>query len=113
SVLVTALLLFLVGNLTTLIASDFAVYLASRFVTGLGGGLYLPVAVAAGTQLVSSESRGRVLSLLWGANVAGAVAGVPLGLWLAERLSWRAAVVLILILVVSALIGVATNKETL
>jgi predicted MFS family arabinose efflux permease len=112
-VLITALVLFLAGDATTLRATGLTVYLASRFVAGLGGGLFLPVAVAAATQLVKSEFRGRVLSLMWGFHVAGAVVGVPLGLRLADRFGWRNTVVLILILAAFALVGVVMSRQAL
>ncbi len=113
SVLILALLLFIAGNGLTLISPNLLAYIISRFVAGLGGGLFLPVAVAAGTELVDPGFRGRALSLMWGTNCAGAVIGVPLGLWLANRMGWRATVVLILILAFFALAGLGLRKQPL
>src|SRR4051812_49986017 len=43
-VLITALALSIAGNVTTLLSMDVMVYILSRFVAGLGCGLFLPVA---------------------------------------------------------------------
>ena len=110
-VLVLALVLFIAGNAITLFSTDLTIYIASRFVAGLGSGLFLPVAVGAGVQLMEPGFRGRALSVMWGSNSVGAVVGVPLGLCLADRMGWRASVVLILILAVFALIGILIRTQ--
>ena len=109
-ILMAGISLFIAGNVVTLLATDLTTYLASRGIAGLGAGLFLPVAVAAGTQLMAHGSRGRALSLLWGSNSAGAVVGVPLGLWLADRMSWRATIALIVALASTALLGIVTGR---
>jgi predicted MFS family arabinose efflux permease len=110
-VLILALALFIAGNAITLVSMDLTIYIASRFVAGLGSGLFLPVAVGAGVQLTDPGFRGRALSLMWGSNSIGAVVGVPLGLWLADRMGWRASVILILLLAVFALTGVVIRTQ--
>jgi predicted MFS family arabinose efflux permease len=112
-VLVWALLTFIAGNAATLVSPNVMIYVASRFVAGLGSGLYLPIAVAAATHIAGPESKGRALGLLWGANSIGAVVGVPLGLWLAERMGWQFTVVIILLLAAFALAGVASSERVL
>ncbi len=110
SILIAALVIFIAGNLLTLFSSNLFMYIASRFIAGLGGGLYLPVAVASATQLVDLRFRGRALSLMWGSNSAGAVLGVPVGLWLAARMGWQATVILILLLPILAVFGLVIGK---
>jgi predicted MFS family arabinose efflux permease len=109
TVLLAALTLFTFGNLLTLLSTNVAMYLISRGIAGVGAGLYIPVAVAAATAAADSDAtgRGRALSLIWGANSAGAVAGVPVGLWLASLRGWQWAIGLILALSAVSLAGVA------
>jgi predicted MFS family arabinose efflux permease len=111
-VLIMALVLFLMGNLGTLLSTHFFVYIGSRFVAGLGSGLFLPVAVAAAIQKVEPRFHGRALSLMWGANSVGAVLGVPMGLWIADQMGWRATIILFLILASFALVGILLQKQT-
>jgi predicted MFS family arabinose efflux permease len=112
-VLILGLVVFILGNGLTLLSTSLWLFIAGRFVAGLGGGLFLPVAVAAGAQLVAPGFRGRAISVLWGANCAGAVLGVPLGLWLADRMGWRATITLILVLSALALAGIGLFKQAL
>lgn len=106
-VLILALAVFTVGNLMTLASSSFWFYLLSRAIAGCGAGMYSPVAVGSVAGLVEPEARGRAIGMIWGANSAGAVLGVPLGLWLAHQWDWRATIVLILLLGIFTLLGIA------
>ncbi|MNK77598.1 Purine efflux pump PbuE [compost metagenome] len=109
-VLLLALAIFAVGNVLTLLSSNLAAYLVSRAIAGIGAGMYLPVAVAAAAELVEPEATGRALGMIWGANSAGAVVGVPAGLWLADKVGWQATIGLILALGVITLLGIAIRQ---
>ncbi|HEY4003029.1 MAG TPA: MFS transporter, partial [Candidatus Xenobia bacterium] len=106
-VLVLALAIFAAGNVLTLMSPNLAAYLASRAIAGIGAGMYLPIAVASAVELVDPDAVGRALGLIWGANSAGAVIGVPAGLWLASRLGWQATIGLVLLLGTITLLGIA------
>ena len=110
TVLIMALALFITGNFITLLSPNLTLYLISRVGAGLGCGMFLPVAVAAAIQIVGTDFRGRALSMMWGANCAGAVVGVPLGLWLAQRMGWHASIMVILALASASLLGIVIEK---
>ncbi|HEY9720611.1 MAG TPA: MFS transporter [Oscillatoriaceae cyanobacterium] len=112
-VLILALVIFAAGNGMTLLAPNLAAYLVSRAIAGIGAGMYLPIAVAAAAELVAPEALGRALGLIWGANSAGAVVGVPAGLWLAARFGWQATIGLILALGTVTLLGIAIRQPKL
>lgn len=109
-ILMLALLTFTVGLLITLLSTNLPVHIVGRAITGLGAGLYLPLAIASAGELVDPSAKGRALSLAWGSNSAGAVIGIPIGLWLAEKAGWRASVGMILLLSVIALVGLMSQK---
>ena len=112
-VLAWALVVFAAGNLLTLVAPNLACYLASRAIAGIGAGMFMPIAVASAVALVEPDQQGRALGLIWGANSAGAVIGVPAGLWLADRFGWQATIVLITLMGVVSLAGVALRQANL
>jgi predicted MFS family arabinose efflux permease len=112
-VLVLALAIFVAGNVMTLLSPNLAAYLASRAIAGIGAGMYLPIAVAAAAELVEPDAAGRALGLIWGANSAGAVIGVPAGLWLAAKVGWLATIGLVLALGAITLLGVALRQPSL
>lgn len=105
SILVIALTTFVTGTLITLISTNLQLYILGRAVTGIGAGMYLPLAVTACGDLLGPQAKGRALSFAWGCHVAGAVIGIPLGLWLADIMGWRSAIVMILLFSSMALIG--------
>lgn len=108
-ILLLALLTFVLGTLVTFLANGLWVYWTGRAIAGLGAGLYLPLAIASAGELVEPAAKGRAISLAWGSNSAGAVIGIPVGLWLAEQTSWRVAVAMILGLSALALLGLMTQ----
>lgn len=105
-ILLVALSVFLAGNLLTIIASSLPLYLLSRALSGMGAGLFSPLAVATGTQLAGEAKRGRALSFLWGANSAGSVLGGPAALWLCDFSGWRLGFVWIIGITLLAMFGV-------
>ncbi len=109
-ILMLALTIFSIGNLVTLFSENLAVYLFGRAIAGIGAGLYSPICVAAAVQMIGGEARGRALSLIWGANSAGAVIGVPVGLWLSQKFGWQYAICLILLFSLITLLGISSQK---
>ncbi|MFE6069751.1 MFS transporter [Streptomyces sp. NPDC056525] len=108
TVLVTALVVFVVANAGTALAGSYAGLLGTRALAGAGAGLFTPAAATAAVALVPPERRGRALGLVLGGMSAGTVLGVPLGLLVAADSGWRTALWLITGLGVVALAGVGT-----
>ncbi|MFJ3769702.1 MFS transporter [Streptomyces sp. NPDC090082] len=108
TVLVTALVVFVLANAGTALAGSYAGLLGTRALAGAGAGLFTPAAATAAVALVPPERRGRALGLVLGGMSAGTVLGVPLGLLVAAGSGWRSALWLITALGLAALTGVAT-----
>jgi DHA1 family inner membrane transport protein len=87
----TALTVFCLANVASLLASDFTVLLATRVLAAAGAATYTPAAAAAAAMLASAENRGRALAIVLGGNTVATVLGVPAAIWLGTSLSWRAA----------------------
>lgn len=104
--LAIALMIFTVANIATALSPTVWVYLAARVVAGAAAGVYSPLSSAVAAALVGAEERGRALSLVLAGLAGGTVFGVPVGLMLAGRWGWRAAIALIVATGASALVGV-------
>ncbi len=104
-VLQLALVLFLFGNLITAVAESLPTFLLGRMLAGLGTGIFTPLCVSSAVQLVGNSAKGRVLSLMWGANSAGVVFGVPLGVYLSSVLNWQVSLLCLLVLGLVTLLG--------
>ncbi|KQX56145.1 MULTISPECIES: MFS transporter [unclassified Streptomyces] len=109
TVLVTALVVFVLANAGTALTGSYAGLLGTRALAGAGAGLFTPAAATAAGALVPPERRGRALGLVLGGMSAGTVLGVPLGLLVAGHSGWRTALWLITGLGTVALLGVATR----
>ena len=80
---------FVLGTLLCGIAPDYTFLLFARMVTGLFGGVLFSVNMAIIADLFPLEKRGRVMGYVQMAFSVSQVAGIPLGLFLANRYGWH------------------------
>jgi predicted MFS family arabinose efflux permease len=86
---------FLVGTLLCGLARSYNSLLLARTVTGLFAGVIGSVVFAIITDLFAFHQRGRVMGIVQTAFSASSVAGIPVGLYLANHWGWNAAFLLI------------------
>lgn len=100
-----ALSIFIAGNLVTIASDNTAMFIIGRALTGMGAGIFMPLCVSLAVHLADKSARGRALSFVWAANSAGAVFGVPIGLYLSSISQWQVSIALLVALGLLALIG--------
>ncbi|MFI0447230.1 MFS transporter [Actinomadura sp. 6N118] len=105
TVLVGALVLFILGNLVAVLTADYALFLTARVVTGAVQGLFIAAAFAAGLSVVPPERIGRAISIIISGVAVSAALGVPLGTLVGQALGWRGSFTAIVVLSVIALIA--------
>jgi predicted MFS family arabinose efflux permease len=81
---------FAVATALCAFAPDYPRLLAARFVAGAFGGVIGGLVFAAVADLVPWARRAKAMAVVSAAFSLAAVAGIPLSLWLAAHLSWRA-----------------------
>lgn len=81
---------FIAGTLVCALAPSYPVLLGGRIVTGIFGGVLGSVSMAIITDLFSFEQRGRVMGFVQMSFAVSQVAGIPIGLVLANRFGWGA-----------------------
>lgn len=87
----TALLLALAAaGLLASSAAQWPTLLLARLVSGAAAGQAMALSLAALSDHIAEERRGRAVGTLMAANGFAAIGGVPLGLWLAARFGWQA-----------------------
>ncbi|MFI6598739.1 MFS transporter [Nonomuraea sp. NPDC050536] len=107
-VLLLGLTVFTLGNLATAFLPVFGLVLAGRVVAGLGGALISPTATGTGAVLAPPEKRGRAIAVVMTGLSAATALGAPIGTAVASLTgSWRATLLLIVVLSVIGMIGVA------
>ncbi|MGK5638845.1 MFS transporter [Streptomyces sp. URMC 126] len=82
---------FLAGNVLAATASDYAVMLVARIVTGVASQAFFGVGVSLAAQLAAPEARGRALGTVMNGLMLGTLLGLPLATLIGEHLGWRAA----------------------
>lgn len=105
--LIVSLLVFNVANLVTALSPTVSVFLGARVVAGAAAGVYSPLSSAVAAEVAGKGRRGRALALVLAGLAIGTVFGVPVGLALAQRWGWRAAIVLIVVVGGASLAGIA------
>jgi predicted MFS family arabinose efflux permease len=88
---------FLVGTLLCGIAPDYYFLLIARIITGFFGGVIASVSLAIVTDLFPFEMRSRVMGFVQMSFAVSQVAGIPLGILVANAFGWHAPFLLILV----------------
>jgi predicted MFS family arabinose efflux permease len=86
---------FIIGTLLCGIATDYQSLLEARIVTGLFAGVIGSVSMAVVADLFSLQVRGRVMGFVQMSFAVSQVAGIPLGLFLANNYGWHSPFLLI------------------
>jgi DHA1 family inner membrane transport protein len=89
-VLVALLVFFVLGNLISAFAPDYATMLAGRIVAALCHGAFIGFATIVAGDLVRPERRSSAIAAMLSGLTVANVAGVPLGTLLGQQLGWRA-----------------------
>ena len=96
--LLTVFGLFLLATLMCGLASNYLVMMIARGLAGAFGGILGALVQTLIGDLIPFERRGRASGLVSTAFSMSTVAGVPISLWLANHLSWRASFLFIALL---------------
>jgi MFS transporter, DHA1 family, inner membrane transport protein len=89
-VLLLLLGFFVVGNVLSALATNYATMLTGRVVTALCHGAFIGVATIVAGDLVRPERRSSAIGAMLSGLTLANVAGVPLGTLLGQQLGWRA-----------------------
>ena len=86
---------FLIATGLCALAPGYAALLVARALAGFFGGILGALVFTVVGDVVPEHRRGRAAGMLMGAFSMATVAGLPLGLWLAQQFSWHAPFVFI------------------
>jgi len=99
---------FVIGSVLCGIATDFQFLLVARVVTGLFGGVIASVSLAIVADLFPYGQRSRVMGFVQMSFAASQIAGIPVGIYLANTLGWHAP--FLLIASISTCVGIAIAR---
>jgi DHA1 family inner membrane transport protein len=104
--LVSALGIFVVGNIISAVATDLNTVLASRALAGLGAAMFAPTASGVAALLGDPAKRGRALATVTAGLAAATALGAPIGTFIGGFGSWRSTLWFVAALGLIAMIGV-------
>jgi predicted MFS family arabinose efflux permease len=90
SVLLLAIVGFLVFNTVTALSSNYVLMLAARFFAGIAAGLAWSLLAGYARRMVAPHQQGRALAVAMVGTPIALALGVPLGAWLGTLMDWRA-----------------------
>ncbi|WP_047986554.1 MFS transporter [Ornithinibacillus californiensis] len=100
------LVLFLLGNIISVLSPTYSILLIGRVITAISGALLIILCLVMAPRIVEPKYRGRAIGIVSMGVSGSLVLGVPIGLMLGEMFSWRAPFILISVLTALSIVGV-------
>jgi len=91
TVLLTAIIGFLIFNTVTALSSSYPLTLAARFMAGVAAGLSWSLLAGYARRMVRVHQQGRAMAIAMVGTPIALSLGVPLGTWLGNMVGWRTA----------------------
>ncbi|MBT2321876.1 MFS transporter [Variovorax paradoxus] len=104
--LVSALGIFVVGNVISALATDLNTVLFSRALAGLGAAMFAPTALGVAALLADPARRGRALATVTAGLAAATALGAPIGTFIGGFGGWRSTLWFVAVLGLVSMIGV-------
>lgn len=105
--LILGMAILAAGHFISAVSSNLELIMAGRALAGLGCALYMPIAGAAATAIVSQEYWGRSLSLITAGLSASTAVGAPLGIAISTYFGdWRLGMWFVAVLASLATVGI-------
>lgn len=91
SLMLTCMVIFIAGNITSALSSAYPLLMGARVVTAVACGLMQTIATTVASETMPAEKRGMVVSLVFAGFTIASVLGVPLGTWIGQAGGWNMA----------------------
>jgi DHA1 family inner membrane transport protein len=100
------MVLFIVGNVISVFAPNYAVLMGARMITALTHGTFFGVGAVIASNLVPRDKRAGAVSMMMAGLTIANIIGVPMGTYIGQHLGWRASFGTIALMGVVTLIGI-------
>ncbi|OAB47303.1 MFS transporter [Paenibacillus antarcticus] len=100
------MVLFILGNVISVVAPTYAVLMVARLITALTHGTFFGVGAVIASNLVQPNKRAGAVSIMMAGLTIANIVGVPLGTFIGQHMGWRSSFGAIAIMGVVALIGI-------
>ncbi|BFH64148.1 MFS transporter [Paenibacillus azoreducens] len=101
-----ALLVFIFGNLLSIVSPNLVTMLIARILSAASGALITVMSITMAAQMAEKEYKARAIGVIFMGVSGSLVLGVPFGMMLGNSFGWRAPFVMITLLAVVSLVAI-------
>jgi predicted MFS family arabinose efflux permease len=109
--MLSGLAIFILANLATAWAPNFALALAARALAGLGAAIYAPIATGSGASIMPPEKRGFALSVVIAGLTFSTALGSPIGALIGGLADWRWTMIFVSAISVASALGIFVSLK--
>lgn len=106
ALLLSLMALFTLGNLATVLAPNYEMLIAARFLAGLPHGAYFGVAALVAARMMGPARRAKAVAQVMTGLTVATVVGVPIASWMGQGLGWRSAFALVVLIGIVTLVAI-------
>lgn len=96
--LIGIMLIFIIANTLAALSTTFSMLLAMRVLSALMHGVFMSIATAIASDLVSPDKRSSAIAMMFTGLTVATITGVPLGTWIGQQFGWEASFITIAII---------------
>lgn len=96
--LIGIMLIFIIANTLSAFSTTFSMLLAMRVLSALMHGVFMSIATAIASDLVSPDKRSSAIAMMFTGLTVATITGVPLGTWIGQQFGWEASFITIVII---------------
>ena len=96
--LIGIMLIFIFANTLAAFSTTFSMLLAMRVLSALMHGVFMSIATAIASDLVSPDKRSSAIAMMFTGLTVATITGVPLGTWIGQQFGWEASFITIAII---------------
>lgn len=105
NLLLGIMLIFIVANALAAVSVTFSMLLAMRILSALMHGVFMSIATAIASDLVTPDKRSSAIAMMFTGLTVATITGVPLGTWIGQQFGWEMSFVAIAIIGLISFIG--------
>ncbi|OXS73992.1 MFS transporter [Lysinibacillus sp. KCTC 33748] len=87
--MLTLIVLFIAGNILSALSATYGLLIISRILTAVVTGVLIALAMAVASEVMPTEKRGPVISIIFTGFTIASVIGVPIGTFIGQLGGWR------------------------
>ncbi|MBN9386029.1 MAG: MFS transporter [Chitinophagaceae bacterium] len=84
------MMLFIAGHIASALATDFAMLLIARFLSGFAHATFFGVGATIAATVVPPDKKATAIAIMFAGLTIAIIAGVPLGTFIGQHFGWRA-----------------------